>query len=129
MVKTEFPKVPVQFIKFAIVGLGSNLILYCIYLSITYLGISPKYAMTFLYILGVAQTFIFNKKWTFQHLGTTKIVFSRYVRVYLFGYIFNLSILYIMVDHLGFSHQIVQGCVIIFLAFVLFILQKFWVFK
>ncbi len=129
MDKTEISEVPLQFIKFAVVGIGSNITLYCLYLLFTYLGITPKYAMTFLYILGVAQTFLFNKRWTFKYVKNGRGVLSRYLYVYIFGYILNLSILYIMVDQHGFPHQIVQGFAIILVSCTLFLLQKKWVFK
>lgn len=129
MYNNRSQKVPVQFFKFIVVGIGSNLILYCLYLFFTFFGITPKHAMTCLYVLGVAQTFIFNKKWTFRYLKKGDGVLFRYLCSYLFGYVVNLTILYTMVDLHGFPHQIVQGFAIIFLSCTLFLLQKIWVFK
>lgn len=129
MGKVELIEIPKQFVRFAVVGLVSNFTLYCLYLSLTYLGITPKYAMTSLYVIGVSQTFFFNKRWTFNHTKTGKSILFRYLASYLIGYLINLLILYVLVDRLNYSHQLVQGGAIAFLACILFLLQKKWVFR
>lgn len=118
-----------QFLRYAIVGLASNLVLYFAYLGLTMLGVGPKTAMSVLYVLGVAQTFLFNRAWSFGHGGALHGAFARYVASYGFGYLFNLVVLWVAVDHMGLPHQIVQGIMILTLAVMLFLLQKFWVFR
>lgn len=118
-----------QFMRYAVVGLASNLVLYLAYLGLTILGMGPKTAMSVLYVLGVAQTFIFNRNWSFGHDGAPHGAFARYVASYGFGYLFNLVVLWVAVDHMGLPHQIVQGIMIVSLAAMLFLLQKFWVFR
>lgn len=117
-----------QFVRYAVVGLGSNGVLYLAYLALTTLGMGPKAAMSLLYALGVAQTFLFNRSWSFRHEGGFHGAFARYVASYAFGYLLNLAVLWVVVDRLGFPHQIVQGIMILTLAAMLFLLQKFWVF-
>ena len=58
-----------QLIRYAVVGITSNAIIYLFYLLATWLGLGPKTAMTGLYVVGVMQTFIFNKKWSFRFAG------------------------------------------------------------
>ena len=71
-----------QGVRFILVGLASNLLLYLLYLVLTMRGIEPKIAMTFLYALGVAQTFFFNRRWTFSHNGVFRESLRRYLIVY-----------------------------------------------
>jgi putative flippase GtrA len=118
-----------QLIRYGIVGVLSNAIAFLLYLGITAAGVEHKLAMTLLYVLGVAQTFIFNKLWTFGHDGEHRSAFVRYCISYMFGYFVNLLALYVLVDCLGYAHQIVQGVMIFGLAIMLFLLQKFWVFR
>ena len=118
-----------QFLRYGVVGLGSNLLLYLAYLMLTYLGMGHKTAMSLLYAVGVMQTFIFNRKWSFGHQGGLHGAFARYVTSYAFGYLLNLTVLWLAVDHLGLPHQIVQGVMILTLAVMLFLLQKHWVFR
>ena len=118
-----------QFIRFAIVGTLSNGLLYLFYLGLTSSGVGHKLAMSILYAVGIMQTFVFNKKWTFQHSGETRRAFARYWLAYAIGYVLNLVALLVLVDWARFPHQIVQGAMILVLAGFLFLLQKFWVFE
>ncbi len=117
-----------QFIRYALVGLASNLVLYLLYLLLTWQGLGAKTAMSGLYLLGVVQTFFFNRKWTFRHDGHLTKAFWRYLASYGLGYILNLLGLMYFVDSLQLPHQSVQGVFIVFLAAMLFTMQKFWVF-
>ncbi|MBT9494938.1 MAG: GtrA family protein [Paucibacter sp.] len=118
-----------QLIRYGAVGLGSNLVGYLLYIGLTQLGIGPKTAMSILYVAGVAQTFLFNKKWTFRNSGSNGPALLRYCLSYGLGYIINLLVLVLTVDHWGWPHQWVQGAMIFILALLLFTLQKFWVFR
>ena len=119
----------VQLLRYALVGLASNAALYAAYLALTHLGVEPKLAMTLLYAAGTVQTFVFNKRWSFRYDGTHGPAFARYCASYAFGYVVNLLALSLLVDRLGYPHRWVQGFVIILLAAMLFLLQKFWVFR
>jgi len=118
-----------QFIRYAVVGLASNAIGYVLYIVLTRLGLGPKLAMSLLYGIGVLQTFVFNKRWTFGHRGAHGLVFLRYCVAYGFGYFINLLVLLVLVDQHGYSHEIVQGVMILSLAVMLFLLQKYWIFQ
>jgi putative flippase GtrA len=119
----------VQFLRYAVVGLASNAVLYAIYIVLTRTGTEPKIAMTLLYLTGVAQTFVFNKRWSFRHSGMHGPAFARYCAAYLLGYVANFLGLVILVDRLGYPHQRVQAVMVVALAVMLFMLQKFWVFR
>lgn len=118
-----------QGIRFIMVGLASNLVLFVLYLLLTAFGMSPKLAMTVLYAMGAMQTFIFNKRWTFAHRGLSQASCLKYVAVSIFAYLLNLTALLVLVDDLGYPHQVVQAVMIICIALMLFLLQKFWVFR
>lgn len=118
-----------QFIRYSMVGLASNLLCYLVYLTLTGAGMHMKVAMTLLYGLGVLQTFVFNQRWTFAHGGVRSNTFYRYCTVYALGYLLNLAMLHLLVDLFAYPHQIVQGFMILVLAALLFLAQKFWVFR
>jgi len=118
-----------QFVRFATVGVTSNLALYLLYLVLTASGVGVKLAMTMLYIIGVALSFVFNKQWSFSHEGAHAPAFARYIAAYVLCYSLNLAGLMLFVDHLRLPHEIVQGVLILTLAAMLFLLQKSWVFR
>lgn len=118
-----------QLIRYGLVGVVSNLAIYFVYLLITYLGVEPKKAMTFVYIFGASIGFIGNRKWTFAHRGNSSSAALRYVLAHLFGYLLNLLILVTFVDLLGYTHQWIQAAAIIIVAGFLFIEFKYFVFR
>ena len=118
-----------QVLRFGIVGLVSNGILFVAYLALTEFGVGSNTAMTALYATGVLQGFIFNKKWTFSHDSQTLKTFTAYVFLYAIGYLINLVILFLLVEKLGFRHQWVQGGAILLLAGFFFLAQNFFIFK
>lgn len=117
-----------QSLRFAVVGVASNLVLYLLYLALTSWFLGHKTAMTLLYVTGTLQTFVFNKIWTFSYVGCTPQSLVRYIIAYGSGYVLNLLLLALMVDQYDYSHAIVQGVAIVLVALWLFVLQKYWVF-
>lgn len=118
----------VQLSRYAMVGLASNAIGYLLYLLFTDTGMGHKTAMSLLYAGGVAQTFYFNRSWSFAHRGIALRAFTRYVIAYALGYLFNLALLWIAVDQLQLPHQGVQAVAVVVVAASLFFMQKYWVF-
>jgi putative flippase GtrA len=119
----------VQLSRYAVVGLASNAIGYLLYLLLTLSGMGPKSAMSLLYIVGVAQTFFLNRSWSFEHREKFSSALLRYIVAYAFGYVLNLAALLLLVDTWGWPHQWVQGVMIFVIAGVLFLLQRYWVFR
>lgn len=118
-----------QLVRFGIVGLVSNGLLFVFYLALTHAGMGPKLAMTIAYVTGLAQTFVFNRRWTFEHRGAASAALVRYVATYGVGYVLNLIALTLLVDRAGLPHAPVQGATILCVAAQVFLMQKFWVFR
>lgn len=118
----------IQFTRYAVVGLASNAIGYVLYLLITWGGVGPKTAMTCLYIGGVLQTFVVNSRWSFGFAGAAAPALVRYATAYALGYFVNLLTLILLVDQVGLPHQLVQGVMILVVAVMLFMAQRYWVF-
>lgn len=128
--KQMSPKIAVsnQLIKYGLVGIISNSIGYLIYFILTYLWISPQVAITILYFIGALIGFFGNKKFTFSHQGSQFTAGIRYLITHFIGYLFNLFILFIGVNQLGYPHQIVQIFAIFIVAVFLFLSFKYFVF-
>jgi len=118
-----------QFFRFALVGLFSNGLLYFLYLIIVKFGFSPIISMSITYLMGVIQTFFFNKKWTFKSDSRYGGEFFKYIGLYFIGYLINFFVLDYFVQVKGLDHQFVQLFMIAFLAIFLFAGQKLLVFK
>ena len=118
-----------QLIRDLIVGLASNAVIYVGYLLLTQLGMGPKLAMSLLYGVGVLQTFVFNKNWSFRCEGAATPALVRYATVYALGYFIQFLSLALLVDRMGLPHQWVMGVLILIVAMFLFLAQKLWVFR
>lgn len=119
----------VQLLRYGIVGMASNVALYVVYLLLTLLGMGPALAMTVTYAMGVAQTFIFNRRWTFASGESGPSALIRYVLVYALGYAVNMVLLWWLVGQWKWPHQLVQAGAILLIAMMIFVLQREWVFR
>ena len=117
-----------QLLRYAVVGIASNVAGYLAYLAVTAIGIGPKSAMTGLYALGALVSFLGNRRWTFAHRGSVSGSALRFAVAHVLGYLLNLAILVVFVDHLGFAHQAVQAVAIVVVALFLFTLFRTFVF-
>ena len=118
-----------QLMRYAIVGLTSNAIGYGLYIALTAFGFGPKLAMSLLYVIGVLQTFVFNKTWSFRFAGAAAPALFRYATIYALGYVINFLVLIVLVDQAGLPHQWVMAGLVLFMAVFFFMGQKFWVFR
>lgn len=117
-----------QLLRFALVGILSNLVGYLIYLLITYLGLGPKVTMTLLYAIGASLGFWGNRTITFRHREKSLAVGMRYILAHSVGYLINLILLHTLGDRLGYPHQLVQAFAILTVAGFLFVAFKYFVF-
>lgn len=118
-----------QLVRYAAIGIASNLAGYLVYLLITWLGGEPKLTMTLLYGVGATVSYFANRKLTFAHQGSMLGSGARYVVAHLGGYLINLAMLYALADRMGHPHQLVQAAAIFVVAAYLFVALKFFVFS
>jgi len=117
-----------QFARYATVGLATNALAYMGYLALTQLGLGPKLAMSLMYVLGLVQAFLLNKRWSFAFEGNATRALGRYICAYAAGYALNWLGLMLLVDHYGLPHAPVQALMIVLVALLLFVAQRYWVF-
>lgn len=129
MKKSNLMRAGTQFMRYAIIGLASNGIGYGLYILLTQLGLGPKFAMSLLYIVGILQTFLFNKNWSFGFHGRIAPALFRYATIYAIGYAINFLALLLLVDQAKLPHQWVMAGLVLFMAIFFFAGQKFWVFR
>lgn len=118
-----------QILRFGIVGLVSNAVLYGLYVLATGMGIQHTVAMTAVFALGVLQTFVLNKRWSFAYHGPRGRAMLRYLIAYAAAYTINLTAMLLLVDVEGFSHRVVQAVMVVVVALFLFLVQRLWVFR
>jgi len=117
-----------QSVRFVVVGLLSNAVLFLLYIFLTWLGLQPSVAVSVVFACGALQTFVFNKSWTFSQRDSDSKHLPRYLTVYAGAYVTNLLALYVLVDRLAYPHQLVQAGAVIVIGVLIFLGQRYWVF-
>ncbi|RLU08175.1 hypothetical protein CS078_16945 [Pseudomonas prosekii] len=117
-----------QLIRYGVVGVVNNSLLYLGYLLIVYAGVGSKFSMTLMYLAGVIVGFLANYRWTFAQ-GKNHGALVRYILMHMFGYLINFLLLLIFVDGLGNPHQVVQVIAILVVAAYGFVTCKYYVFR
>ncbi len=114
--------------RFAVVGFGLNLALYLVYLSLLWMGMEYRLAMTATYVAGMLLGHTLHSRYTFRVRQDGR-TFLRYIAAYVVGYLMNLTGLMTLVDAIGLSEAIAQATMIFVVAAFLFVVQRAWVFS
>jgi putative flippase GtrA len=117
-----------QFIRYVVIGVGLNAAGYAAYLTLTHTVMGSRSAMSLTYCSGVLIGFVLNRRITFRFDGDKGTALLRYVCAYAIGYVANFVGLWLLVERYGASHEIVQGGMVLGLAVLMFLLQRYWVF-
>jgi putative flippase GtrA len=117
-----------QLIRYAIVGLVSNGLLYLLYLGLTAIGVVPKVAMTIAYVIGTGQTFYVNRAWSFNS-SVGGSAFLYYATVYAAAYEVQWISMWKFIDQLGYPHQLVVFVQTFVVAGLIFLALRAWVFR
>jgi putative flippase GtrA len=117
-----------QICKFCGVGIINTIVGYGVYfILVNY--IFYLIALLIAHIIGVINSFLWNKYWTFQSKRFTLIEFIKFNLVYALVFIINAIALFVCVNELSFDPKISQLVLLPVITLVSFFGQKFWTFK
>ncbi len=123
---TAFTDLCQQFLRFAQVGVLSNVLAFVVYLLLCEVGMHPLTAMSVTYVMAVIISYILNQRWTFgrgaNHAAT------RFLVCYLLAWFLNYLALNFLIFNLGYGYAVSQGVLVILIAALMFFAQKYWVF-
>ncbi len=122
-------KLSKEFIRYVIVGAALNGFGFLLYALFTALGVSPVLTISIFYPIYIGLAFYLNKKWSFSHQGRISSSAVKYLIAYVGCYVLNVAGLKFFSGYLGYSHLIVQAIAIPVCAVLLFVAQKYWVFR
>jgi putative flippase GtrA len=117
-----------QIVRYGVVGIMNNLLGYCIYLAVTFLGLDPKLTVTLLYPIGAIAGYFGHSKYSFAYKGKSLWAPVRYAVAHIASYGVNVLMLYFFWERLGYPHQLIQALSIFVCAGVLFVLFRYFVF-
>ena len=117
-----------QLLVFGFLGISLNIANYLMYLWGVFLGLNPLISMTIAFFVGVFFSWLLHAKVTFS-AQLSRATYSRMLIVYVIAYFINLALLSACVYLFDVSHAYAQAGIMVLIGLLLFIAQKFWVFK
>lgn len=118
-----------KFLKFGLVGIFNTLITIISYIILVKLGMNYLIANIISYLIGVANSYYWNKNWVFRSNSKNLSVFLKFLTVNLIVLAFNTVSLFILVDKLLYNEFIAQIFAIGIGMMINFFLNKIWTFN
>ena len=118
-----------KFLKFGLVGIFNTLITIISYIILVKFGMNYLIANIISYLIGVANSYYWNKNWVFQSNSKNLSVFLKFLIVNLIVLAFNTLSLFILVDKLLYNEFIAQIFAIGIGMIINFFLNKIWTFN
>jgi len=124
-------KTSVQFVKFGLVGVLNTIVHYLVFLLLfRIVGVAMIAASALGYMVGVANSFMLNRRWTFEVSGPSAgTEFVKFTVVNLVSLGMNLLALQLLVSLAGIMPEIAQVMAILCTLVVNFFGNKWWTFK
>lgn len=120
----------IQSFRFIIIGIVNTItsyIIFCLCLSV--LQYDCFVSLVISYIFGIANSYFWNSRWTFQKEKTSCGEFSKFIIVYITAFAVNLMILNFTINIIRINVLLSQGIALVFATAFSFTGHKFWSFK
>lgn len=115
--------------RFIFVGILNLILSYGVYFILLYLNMYYIFALLISSVIGIAHSFIWNKKWTFKSKGDVRKESIRFISVYGIAFLINLVILALFVEKLMFNPKIAQVFALSVVSIISFYGHKYWSFR
>ena len=122
----------IQFLKFIIIGIINTLVnLFVFYILTDIIKIYYMVSAVIAFIFAVTNSFILNKTWTFKESLNykTSSKYLKFIIISVIALIFNLILLYILVEYFAINHMIAQIAGVFLNFLINFFGNRLWTFK
>ena len=120
----------IQFIKFGLVGVTNTLITaFVIWILLKGFHYSDYISNFIGYIIGLTNSFIWNRKWTFESKTKLSVTIFKFIVTFAISYLFQLGNLYLLLHFTSIEHYICQLISIVVYTCINFALNKYYTFK
>ncbi|KAB2388933.1 MULTISPECIES: GtrA family protein [Bacillus cereus group] len=118
-----------KFLKFSLIGILNTFITMISYIALVKVGINYLTANCFAYLIGVINSYYWNKNWVFEFKNKEISLFLNFLTVNIIVLTFNTINLFILVDKL-FINKFISQLVSISVGMIMnFSLHKLWTFN
>jgi putative flippase GtrA len=82
--------IPKSLYRYALVGIGSNLAVYLVFVAFVWTGISAVWAAAVCYGVGLSLSYAFNRQWSFESTASHRSDLVRFLFAYGVGLVATL---------------------------------------
>ncbi|MDO9152978.1 MAG: GtrA family protein [Paludibacter sp.] len=119
-----------QLIKFGIVGVSNTLLTaVVIWLMLRKLNSSDYFANITGYVVGLMNSFIWNRKWTFESKAEISSTIIKFIVIFAVSYLLQLGALYLLLNFTEIDSYICQLMSMVVYTGTNFLLNKYYTFK
>lgn len=125
------PKQSNQLVRFLLVGVTNTVISYLVFILAYYLLFSRNtlLAQPFSYSAGIAWSYYWNRKWTFQSNNTIHHEFLKFISVQILLLLLSTVALHLLIDYWGLNANVSWLFIMSLITVLNFILSKAIVFS
>lgn len=112
--------IPKSLLRYATVGVASNLAVYLVFLGFLWLGVTPFWAVAICYAIGLSLSYGFNRQWSFESTATHRADLLRFGFAYGTGLIATLVFISVLtlflrpevaqIINIGLTAAVIYGC-------------------
>lgn len=118
-----------QISRFIAVGILNTIVGVGAYFILLDLNIYYMLSSLIAHIIGVTNSFIWNKKWTFKSRGNLRVEIPKFISVYGTTFVINLLLLIILVEKLMFGPKISGIIALGVVTIISYTGHKYWSFR
>ncbi len=87
--------------RYGAVGIFTNVTLYLLFLLLVWMGLPPVLTSGLCYFLGVAMSYLLNRRWTFASRSGHRQDLPRFLLAYVFGLVVTLLSISVLLTWIG----------------------------
>ncbi len=119
-----------QFIKFGIVGISNTVLTAAtIWILMKWMHLSAYASNIIGYIVGLINSFVWNRKWTFESNSSLRNTIFKFIITFAISYLVQLGNLYLLLHFTLIDPYFSQLLSIVVYTIINFTLNKFYTFK
>lgn len=117
-----------QWLRFALVGVSNTVLYAAAYLLLDRVGIHYVLASSVAFALGVLNSYVLNRRWTFRSQGRRAPELARFLCAQLLGVVASLSLLAALVEVVRLHPLVAQVVAFPVASLLTFALSREWAF-
>lgn len=111
--------IPKSLYRYGLVGIISNLMVYCVFVALIWASVPPVWAAAMCYVLGLTVSYLINRRWSFESTASHRSDLLRFLLAYGVGLVATL--VFISMLTLVFRPEIAQVINIVLTAVVIYV--------